>query len=110
MRNYEFEEDEVRDMTEAEDIVSSRAYQQALIDFSDVYEKPNSTFFCLGESFKKAHPRQRGYIHGLSKKLDIDDEVELPYVVNDVRKLTVSEAADVISILKEMYESQDAMF
>ena len=105
-----FDENEPRDMREAEDIMSSPLYRKALQDFQDLYEKPNSTFFCLGEGFKKATPRQRGYIHGLSKKLDIDDDYELPYVVEDDRKLTVSEAADVISILKEMVESQDSLF
>lgn len=54
--------------------------------------------------FDKARPRQRGYIHGLAKKLNIDEYSELPYYVKDIRYLNVSQAAEVIDILKDEVE------
>ena len=51
--------------------------------------------------FDKAKPRQRGYIHGLSKKLNIDEYENLPYYVKDIRYLSVRQAAEVIDILIE---------
>lgn len=51
--------------------------------------------------FDKARPRQRGYIHGLSKKLCIDEYSNLPFYVKDIRMLTVAQAGEVIDILKD---------
>lgn len=51
--------------------------------------------------FDKARSRQRGYIHGLAKKLSIDEYSELPYYVKDIRYLNVHQAAEVIEILKD---------
>ena len=79
------------------------------LDFSsflDLEICPHPAYFVFGEKFEKARPRQRGYIHGLSKKLDIDDNVELPYIVGDVRRLTVGQAVEVIEILKELVDRQ----
>ena len=78
-----------------------------LQDFADLEVWPHPAYFIFGEKYEKARPRQRGYIHGLSKKLNIDDHIELPYAVNDVRKLTVAEAAEVIEILREMVDKKE---
>ena len=77
-----------------------------LSEFADIEICPNPAYFIFGEKFEKARPRQRGYIHGLSKKLNIDDNVELPYIVSDVRRLTVGQAAEVVEILKELVDKQ----
>lgn len=62
------------------------------------------------QMFDKARPRQRGYIHGLAKKLCIDEYSELPYYVKDIRYLNVMQAGEVIDILKEEAESGDSIF
>ena len=49
----------------------------------------------------KLRTRQRGYIHGLSKKLCIDEYSNLPFYVKDIRMLTVAQAGEVIDILKD---------
>ena len=79
--------------------------KEELKDFADLETWPQPIDFIFGEKYEKAKPRQRGYIHGLSKKLNIDDHIELPYEVNDVRKLTVAQAAEVIEILKQMVDN-----
>ena len=59
------------------------------------------------ELFDKARSRQRGYIHGLSKKLDIDEYGFLPYYEGDIRMLNVLQAGEVIEILKELADRED---
>lgn len=87
---------------EIEDILSSPAIKPFQDLISD--KGPCEYYFPMGEGFTKAKPRQRGYIHGLSAKLNIDDEKELPYVVRNVRQLSILEAGDVIEILKDEVE------
>ena len=70
-------------------------------NFGDLEQHPNPVYFVMGPMFEKAHAKQRGYIHGLSKKLGIDDTFELPYILCDVRQLLVYHAAEVIEILKD---------
>ena len=81
-----------------------------LLKFDDLREWPNPYVKSLSLKNEKAHPRQRGYIHGMSKKLGIDDNIELPYIVKDVRKLDVEMAAEVIQILKDLIDNKNAMF
>ena len=50
-------------------------------------------------AFAKATSKQRGYIHGLSKKIDIDEYSSLPYYIKDIRELTLFHATHVIEIL-----------
>lgn len=64
----------------------------------------------IAPAFEKANPRQRGYIHGLSKKLDIDEYTNLPYYVRDIRYLTSAQAAEVIDILLNMQSKTDSIF
>lgn len=67
----------------------------------------------FSELFDKAKPRQRGYIHGLSKKLGIDEYGFLPYYEGDIRMLNVLQAGEVIEILKELVdkaENDDSIF
>lgn len=56
-------------------------------------------------AFAKATSRQRGYIHGLSNKLNIDEYGELPYYVSDIRDLTIFQAAHVINTLLVMRDA-----
>lgn len=58
-------------------------------------------------AFSKATPRQRGYIHGLSDKLGIDEYSSLPYYISDIRDLTLFQAAYVIDILLSMKDAMD---
>lgn len=58
-------------------------------------------------AFAKATPRQRGYIHGLSDKLGIDEYGSLPYYVSDIRDLTLFQAAYVINTLLDMKEAAE---
>lgn len=88
-------------------IIDIKKSADMLCNFSDLEICPHPAYFIFGEKYEKARPRQRGYIHGLSKKLGIDDNVELPYIVSDVRRLTVMEAAEVIEILREMVDRQE---
>ena len=64
----------------------------------------------IAPAFEKANPRQRGYIHGLSKKLGIDEYKNLPYYVKDIRFLTSAQAAEVIDILLRMQSKTDSIF
>lgn len=61
----------------------------------------------LSMAFSKATPRQRGYIHGLSDKLGIDEYGFLPYYVPDIRDLTLFQAAYVIDILLSMRDAME---
>lgn len=56
--------------------------------------------------FEKATGRQRGYIHGLARKLEIDEYTELPYYIKDIRWLNNMQAGEVIEILKEREEEE----
>jgi len=94
------------DLTFAESLVRADEFGW-LSDFEDLKEFPNPYIKNLSKKYEKAHPRQRGYIHGLSKKLGIDDNIELPYIVKDVRNLDVEEAGEVIEILKELWDEQN---
>lgn len=58
-------------------------------------------------AFGKATPRQRGYIHGLSRKIGIDEYSELPYYIKDIRYLTLLQA---IYVIEELLSIKDAMF
>ena len=58
-------------------------------------------------AFAKATPRQRGYIHGLSDKLGIDEYGYLPYYVPDIRDLNLFQAAHVINMLLVMKDSSE---
>jgi hypothetical protein len=58
-------------------------------------------------AFSKATARQRGYIHGLSDKLGIDEYGFLPYYVPDIRDLTLFQAAYVIDILLSMRDAME---
>ena len=60
--------------------------------------------------FDKAYSRQRGYIHGLSKKLGIDEYNDLPYYVKDIRFLNVFQAGEVIDILLSMEKENVSIF
>lgn len=64
----------------------------------------------IAPAFEKANPRQRGYIHGLSKKLGIDEYSSLPFYVKDIRFLTSAQAAEVIDILLHMQNKTDSIF
>ena len=75
--------------------------------YAELREDPAN--LCYGEfsrAFGKATPRQRGYIHGLSKKIGIDEYKELPYYVEDIRFLTLLQA---IYVIEELLSIKDAM-
>ena len=62
----------------------------------------------FSDLFDKARPRQRGYIHGMSKKLSIDEYGSLPYYEGDIRMLNVLQAGEVIEILKDLYDKMES--
>lgn len=88
----ELSEDDIR-LIESTDLHDLRDFKQSPLDL------PYKEFSI---AFSKATPRQRGYIHGLSKKLDLDEYGNLPYYVPDIRDLTVLQAIRVINILIDM--------
>lgn len=64
-------------------------------------------------AFGKATSRQRGYIHGLSKKIGIDEYSELPYYIQDIRQLTLLQAIYVIEellFIKDTMLEEDSIF
>lgn len=101
------------------DLINKDKYQltQEDIDFLKTIDKKQYAEFrkeanelCyknFSELFDKAKPRQRGYIHGLSKKLDIDEYGFLPYYEGDIRMLNVLQAGEVIEILKELVDQAE---
>ena len=61
----------------------------------------------FSSAFGKATSRQRGYIHGLAKKIGIDEYEELPYYIKDIRYLTLLQA---IYVIEELLFIKDSMF
>ena len=77
-----------------------------LYQYADFKQSPNDLPYKeFSMAFAKATPRQRGYIHGLSGKLGIDEYGFLPYYVADIRDLTLFQAAHVINDLLIMKDA-----
>ena len=82
-----------------------------LSGYEEFHRQPNELCYQeISPAFEKANPKQRGYIHGLSKKLGIDEYTALPFYVKDIRFLTTAQAAEVIDILLNMKNKTDSIF
>lgn len=76
--------------------------------YADFKQSPNDLPYKeFSMAFAKATSKQRGYIHGLSDKLGIDEYGSLPYYVPDIRDLTLFQAAHVINMLLVIKDSME---